>query len=95
MFGFQEMLFVATIILAVIFIPKMILKRPARRQGERTIHLSGVLRFAIAVSVIYPALVAAYFRPWQKDPLLFFYVGVGPVVLGWLLFWVAAGFWRK
>jgi len=95
MFGFQEMLFVAAIILAIIFIPKMILKRPVRRQVERTVHLSGVLRFAIVVSVIYPVLAAAYFQPWQKDPILFCYVGVGPVVLGWLLFWVASGFRRK
>jgi len=43
----------------------------------------------------YPVLAAAYFQPWQKDPILFCYVGVGPVVLGWLLFWVASGFRRK
>ncbi len=95
MFGFQEMLFVAAIILAILFIPRMISKRPARRQVERIIHLSGVLRFAIVVSVIYPVLAAAYCQPWQKDPILFFYIGVGPVVLGWLLFWVAVGFRRK
>ena len=95
MFGFQEMLFVAAVILAVIFIPKMISKRSAPRQVQRDIHLSGVLRFAIAVSVIYPVLAAAYFQPWRKDPVLFCYAGVGPVALGWLIFWVAAGFRRK
>ena len=95
MFGFQEMLFVAAIILAIIFIPKMVSKRGAQRLVESKIHLSGLLRVAIAVSVIYPVLAAAYFQPWQKEPVLFFYVGVGPVALGWILFWVATGFMRK
>ncbi len=95
MFGFQEMLFVAAIILAILFIPKIISKRPVRMQMERTIHLSGVLRFGIAISFIYPALAGIYLQPWLKDPIQFLYIGVGPVVLGWLLFWVAVGFKRK
>ena len=92
MLGFQEMLFLAAIILAVILIPKVISRKPARRPVDQAVPLSGVMRFAIVASVVYPALAAAYFEPWRNDPVLFFYVGVGPVVLIWLLFWATTGF---
>lgn len=92
MFGFQEMLFIAAIILAVIFIPKAVSRKSARRPVDHAVPLSGAMRIAIVVSVVYPALAAAYFEPWRKDPVLFLYIGVGPVVLTWLLFWATTGF---
>ena len=92
MFGFQEILFIVAVVLAVILIPKVISRKPARRQVSAAVPLSGLMRFAIVASVLYPALAAGYFEPWRNDPVLFFYVGVGPVVLIWLLFWATRGF---
>lgn len=95
MFGFQEILVVTVIVLGIIFLPSRFRKRqePAlRRPIKPTTRLSGKIRIAIAASVVYPALVSFYFRPWQKESILFYYIGVGPVVLGWLLHWVYKGF---
>ena len=95
MLGFQEMIFVAAIILGILFIPRMIKKRPMRRVPAPRYSLSGRVRLVIAASFLYPAVTAAYFRPWVRDPVLYLYVGVGPVILGWLLFWVYRGFSRR
>jgi hypothetical protein len=50
---------------------------------------------AIAASVIYPGLIAAILQPWKGDLARFLYLGLGPVVLGWLLYWVMDGFKKK
>ncbi|MFC1798491.1 hypothetical protein ACFLZL_01640 [Thermodesulfobacteriota bacterium] len=98
MFGFHEILIVAAIILGIIFLPSLLRKRQkpqVQRPIKPMIRLSGKMRMAVAASVIYPALASFYFQPWQKEPLLFFYIGIGPVVLGWLLRWVFKGFGRR
>lgn len=95
MFGFQEILIVTAIILGIIVLPPRFRKRQKptlQRPIKPGVRLSGKMRIAVAVSVIYPALASFYFRPWQKEPILFYYIGVGPVVLGWLLHWVYKGF---
>ena len=53
--------------------------------------ISRNIRMAIAASVIYPAILAAWLQPWRKDPIFFHYAGLGPVFVGWLLYWVLAG----
>jgi hypothetical protein len=55
------------------------------------VALSGKMRLAIAISIVYPLAVAAYLQPWKNDMVLFLYVGIGPVVLYWLMKWVFAG----
>ena len=92
MFGFQEILIVVAIVLGVIFIPRMMLRNQPQRSAAHKIRLSGKTRIAVAASFLYLALATAYFQPWRKEPLLFFYMGIGPVVLGWLLWWVFQGF---
>ena len=91
MSGVNEILIIAAIIAGIFFIPRMM---PAKHQSSvprRTIALSGRVRLAIAVSIIYPLAAAAFFQPWKKDLVLYLYAGLGPVALYWLLKWVVGG----
>jgi hypothetical protein len=92
MSGVNEILIIAAIIAGIFFVPRMM--PSANRQvqvSKLKIVLSGKMRLAIAMSIVYPLVVAAYFQPWKKDLLLFVYLGIGPVVLYWLVKWVFAG----
>lgn len=91
MSGVQEILLISAIVLGIFFIPRMIPGRASGQTAGIEVKLSGKMRMAIAVSVIYPALAAAYFQPWRKDPVWFIYIGLGPVALGWLFVWVFRG----
>ena len=91
MSGVNEILIVAAIVAGIFFVPRMLpAKRPAQ-VSRKPISLSGKLRLAIAISIVYPLAVAAYFQPWKKDLVFFLYVGIGPVALYWLMQWVFAG----
>ena len=95
MFGLQEILIVIAIILAILFVPRIMNRPPARpapRPAWTGVRISAKMRIALVLSLIYPALAAAYFQPWHTDPVLFYYAGAGPVVTGWLFFWVLSGF---
>ena len=92
MSGVNEILIIAAIIAGIFFVPRMM--PSANRQvqvSKLKIVLSGKIRFAIAMSIVYPLVVAAYLQPWKKDLQLFLYVGIGPVALYWLMKWVFAG----
>ena len=95
MFGLQEILIILAIVLGVLLIPRMNARRQPQWRSERKIRLSGKIRMAVTASAIFAALTAAYFQPWRKDQVLFLYVGIGPVVLGWLLYWVFVGFKKR
>jgi hypothetical protein len=89
--GFQEILLVAVILLGLLFVPRMLPRKGAQTSARPAIVISRNLRVAIAASVIYPVVAAAFMQPWRKDLLLFLYTGLGPVLLGWLLYWVFTG----
>ena len=91
MSGFNEILLVAAILLGILFVPRMLPKKGAQAPPRPAIVILRYMRVAIAVSIIYPAIVAAFLQPWHKDLTLFLYAGVGPVILGWLLYWVFTG----
>lgn len=97
MSGFQELLVILLIIFAIVFMPRMMPRKPERRMGPAGARkrLSGKMRLGIAFSVIYIAGAVAWLAPWRQDPLLFLYAGVGPVLAGWLVYWVAAGFRKR
>jgi hypothetical protein len=95
--GIQEILVLVAIILGILFLPRIL----NRGQEKKTVFpkpavvLSGKIRLAIAASILWPAAMAAFMQPWENDLFLYLYIGLGPVVLGWILFWVYAGFIRK
>jgi hypothetical protein len=94
--GFQEILIIAAIILGLVFIPRMMEpKKPAVRRVRAPKRLDGRWRLAIALSVIYPLVMAAVLQPWHGTAVGFLYFGLGPVLLAWLLLWVFQGFMRR
>jgi hypothetical protein len=94
-FGLQEILIIVAFVLSVLFIPRMLAGRQPHRALGPKIRLSGKMRMAVTASAVFPALAAAYFQPWRKDQVMFLYIGIGPVVLAWLLYWVSVGFKKK
>jgi L-lactate permease len=94
--GYQEILIISAIVLGVIFLPRMMEpKKPTVKLIRPRTSLSGRWRLAIALSIVYPLFAAAVMQPWHTNPVAFGCIGLGPVLLGWLLFWVWRGFRRK
>jgi len=91
MSGFQEILLVAVIFLGILFVPRMMSRKGAPTSPRPVVVISRNMRLAIAASVIYPIVAAAFLQPWRNDLILFLYAGMGPVLLGWLFYWVHTG----
>ncbi len=91
MSGFHEILLVAAILLGILFIPRMMPGKNVQTSRRLAIVISLNMRVAIVASALYPAVTAAFLHPWRKDLILFLYAGVGPVLVGWLLYWVFTG----
>ncbi len=91
MSGFHEILLVAVILLAILFVPRMMPRKIENRTKQLHLVLSRNKRLAIAASFLFPIAVAGFLQPWRKDLILFAYIGLGPVILGWLLFWIITG----
>ena len=96
--GIQEILLLVIIILGILFLPRIL----NRGQGEKkavapkpAAVISGKMRLAIAASVLWPVVTAAFMQPWKNDLFSFLYIGLGPVALGWIIFWVYTGFLRR
>ncbi|MEA2102194.1 MAG: hypothetical protein U9P80_06425 [Thermodesulfobacteriota bacterium] len=95
MSGIQEILLILVIIIAIIVLPRSSGKRPPKRPLIRAIHISGRIRLAIMLSLACPIVAAFIIRPWDSNVLAFIAYGLGPVVLGWAIGWVCAGFLKK
>lgn len=91
MSGFHEILLVAVILLAILFVPRMMPRRIENKPKQQPLVLSRKMRLAIVASFLFPVAVAGFFQPWQEDLIPFVYVGLGPVVLGWLVYWIKTG----
>ena len=95
--GIQEILVLVIIILGILFLPR-ILNRGGQEQSAQakpTVVLTGRMRLAIAASVLWPALIAAFMQPWKQDLYLYLYLGPGPAAIVWILYWVLTGFRKK
>ena len=92
--GIQEILVLVAIIVGIIFLPR-ILNRGRAKEGaevEPAFVLTGKMRLALGASIVWPAVVAAYMQPWKKDLYTYLYIGAGPVILCWIIFWIYTGF---
>jgi hypothetical protein len=94
--GINEIALIAVIAFAIFFIPRM---RANKRQNitfvqpaKKSLAVSGRLRLAIFLSILWIIAAAFFFEPWNKNIVTFCYIGAGPVLLGWGLSWVAAGY---
>ncbi|MGD8713776.1 MAG: hypothetical protein PVG70_04465 [Desulfobacterales bacterium] len=92
--GIQEILVLVIIMLAIFFVPRMLNRREESTPETPAIAISGKKRLAIVASILWPALMAVYFQPWKNNLVMFLYVGPGPVLFIWLVYWVFVGFRR-
>ena len=95
--GIQEILVLVIIILGILFLPR-ILNRGQEQSPtvpRPAIVVSGKMRLAIAASVLWPAVMAAFMQPWTKDLIPYLYLGVGPVAFIWIIYWVSTGFRKR
>ena len=95
--GIQEILVLVVIILGILFLPRILNRGQEKRPAvpRPAIVISGAMRVAISASVLWPALMAVYVQPWEKDLSRYLFLGVGPVALLWLIYWVFTGFRKK
>ena len=95
--GIQEILVLVIIILGILFLPRIFNRGQENRPAviRPAIVVSGKMRLAIAASVLWPALMAAFIQPWGKDLSRYLILGVGPVALIWITYWVLTGFRKK
>ncbi|MHC4215619.1 MAG: hypothetical protein ACYSWP_19900 [Planctomycetota bacterium] len=92
--GIQEILVLVAIIVGILFLPRILNRGKAKAPAETELPfvLSGKMRLAIGASIVWPAAVAAYMQPWKNDLYTYLYIGLGPVVLVWIFFWIYTGF---
>ena len=95
--GIQEILVLVIIILGILFLPRILNRgsdsRPAVQKPA--VVISGKMRLAFSASVLWPAVMAAFMQPWKKDLYLFLYIGLGPVAVVWMVYWVLTGFRKR
>lgn len=91
--GFNEILLVAAIVIAILFIPRLTANRGGVRQraAKSGLTLSGRQRLSILVSIIWVTFWAVYCEPWHGEWQFFAYIGAGPVLVVWGAFWVLRG----
>jgi hypothetical protein len=92
--GIQEILVLVAIIAGILFLPRILNRGQAKEPAETEPQfvLTGKMRLALGASIVWPAAVAAYMQPWKKDLYTYLYIGAGPVVLAWIIFWIFTGF---
>ena len=95
--GIQEILVLVIIILGILFLPRILNRGQEKRPAvpRPVIVVSGKMRLAIAASVLWPAVMAAVIQPWEKDLFRYLFLGVGPVAVIWIIYWVLTGFQKR
>jgi len=97
--GLTEILLILLIVVVLFFLPRMV-SRPASRMRQAPSQplmkkISGRWRLAILASVIWLASTALWLQPWAGNQTLFVGIGAAPVIVGWGVVWVMAGFRRR
>ena len=95
--GIQEILVLVIIILGILFLPRILNRGEENRPAvpRPAVVISGKMRLIIAASVLWPAVMAAFMQPWEKELFRYLYLGVGPVAFIWILYWVLTGFRKR
>ena len=95
--GIQEILVLVIIILGILFLPRILNRGQEKRPAvsKPAIVISGKMRLVIAASVLWPAVMAVFMQPWEKELFRYLYLGVGPVALIWVTYWVSTGFRKR
>ncbi len=96
--GMNEILLIAAIVLALIFIPRLNTSRKTKTAGpgvpswaKSGIRLSNRQRLAILLSIFWLAFWTVHYEPWHREWKLFIYIGAGPILVTWGLWWALKG----
>ncbi len=94
MSGITEILIIVALVLGIFILPRTMGRNLDidRNRSNHVVSISGWIRLAIVVSILWPALVAFFLRPWNNQWDLFLYVAFGPVGLSWGVCWMLWGF---
>ena len=96
MTGISEILVLILIIACILILPRMMQGEKTQSAGSAKVKsLTGKTRMGIVFSIIYPIVAALIMKPWNGNLILFVFLGIFPVILGWLIVWVLAGFRKK
>ncbi|MBT3255519.1 MAG: hypothetical protein HN366_03525 [Deltaproteobacteria bacterium] len=90
----NEILVIIAIALAIFMLPRLTGKRIEKggRQAGMISKMTGWVRLAVMVSILWPTVMAFFIKPWNNHWPMFLYVGIAPVALLWGVFWVLSGF---
>lgn len=93
MAGLTEILVLILLILGVLILPRLLKPASSRQKlfSKQTFQLTLLVRAGIILSLVYPAAIALYFRPWEGALVPFLGFGVLPVFLAWSIVWVMNG----
>ena len=93
----SEILVIVAIALGIIMLPRLTGKRAekAGRKPGGVSRMTGWLRLAVMASILWPAVMAFYLKPWNRHWPMFFYASIGPVALLWGIYWVLSGFKKE
>ena len=96
MSGFMEIILIIAVVLAIFMLPRLLNRQQDNetRQPYPGLRLTGWKRVAIVATLLWPALIALYIKPWNSGWHIFLYLGIGPVALAWGIAWVSRGFRR-
>ncbi len=97
MSGFTEILVVLVIVLGIVLLPRRLGRQEENivQSQSRITSLTGWTRLALFISIFWPAFFVIYLRPWEGHWPAFLTLALGPVIIGWCVFWVFSGFKRK
>ena len=88
----QEVLVLIVIALAIFYLPRVLGRRPVPEPEIRLPVLTGWMRLAILVSVLWVSGFALFLKPWEGATLIFLSVGLGPVAVLWGGVWIWSGY---
>lgn len=95
MTGMQEILVIVLLFVFLIFLPRWTSRGRGSSPKRTLLSIPGQLRLAIVVSAVWIIVWTAYLQPWRSDLLPFTLIGLCPVILGWGVIWIIAGFRKK
>jgi hypothetical protein len=98
--GIQEILVLVIVILAIFILPRVLSRGGNEQREEPSVSrmmslISGPMRLALVVSLVWPLVVAGYLKPWKSGLFPFLYLAFGPVIFGWSIRWIIIGYRRN
>ena len=100
MSGIQEITLIAVLILAILYLPRLVSgKRAGSSKASSSLFslrkLSGSVRLALVGSFLWIFIAAVIIKPWNEQIMMFLSLGIAPVIIAWSIWWVILGFRRK